>query len=72
MTRRFRELATDEQRTDLLHCLFAVASAAEDTISAEENAEIRQVAHELGFTLSELNAVRSRYAGRLSALQKEP
>lgn len=72
VTRRFRELSTAEQRTDLLHCLFAVASAAGDTISAEENAEIRQVAHELGFTLSELNAVRSRYAGRLSALQKEP
>lgn len=72
VTRRFRELSTVEQRTDLLHCLFAVASAAGDTISAEENAEIRQIADELGFTLQELNEVRVRYADRLAALRATP
>jgi hypothetical protein len=50
--------------------MFAVATANGDTISAEENATIRQVADELGFTLAELNVVRRRYADRLSALQR--
>jgi len=70
VTRRFREISTPEQREQLLHCMFAVATAAGDTISAEENATIRQVADELGFTLAELNVVRRRYADRLSALQR--
>lgn len=71
VTRRFREVSTPEQREHLLHCLFAVASAAGDTISAEESAEIRQVADTLGFTLPELNVVRRHYADRLSALRRE-
>jgi len=70
VTRRFREISTPEQREQLLHCMFAVATANGDTISAEENATIRQVADELGFTLAELNVVRRRYADRLSALQR--
>jgi len=68
VTRRFRDVSTVEQRTALLHCLFAVASAAGDAISAEENATIREISDELGFTLAELNAVRRQYADRLSAL----
>ncbi|MFI5254006.1 MAG: TerB family tellurite resistance protein [Candidatus Limnocylindrales bacterium] len=69
VTRRFREASTPDERQQLLHCMFAVATAAGDTISAEENATIRQVADELGFTLAELNVVRRQYADRLSALQ---
>jgi len=69
VTRRFREVSSAEEREQLLHCMFAVATAAGDTISAEENATIRQVADELGFTLAELNVVRRTYADRLSALQ---
>jgi uncharacterized tellurite resistance protein B-like protein len=69
VTRRFREVSTPEERERLLHCMFAVATAAGDTISAEENATIRQVADELGFTLAELNVVRRQYSERLSALQ---
>jgi uncharacterized tellurite resistance protein B-like protein len=70
VTRRFREISTTEQREHLLHSLYAVASAAGDTVSAEESAEIRQIADTLGFTLSELNVVRRQYADRLSALQR--
>lgn len=70
VTRRFREISTPAQREQILHCMFAVATAAGDTISAEENAAIRQVADELGFTLAELNVVRRHYADRLSALQR--
>jgi uncharacterized tellurite resistance protein B-like protein len=69
VTRRFREVATEDQRVDLLHCLFAVASAAGDTISAEENHEIRQVAEELGFDMGALNRVRAQYAEQYAVRQ---
>lgn len=68
VTRHWNELATPEQRESLLHCLFAVATAAGGTISAQENAEIRQVSDELGYSLAELNVVRSAYADRISAI----
>ena len=71
VTRRFREVSTAEQREGLLHCLFAVTSAAGGTISAEENAEIKQIAGEFGYTLPELNAVRRHYVDRLAALRRE-
>ena len=70
VTRRFREISTPEQREQLLHALYAVASAAGDTVSAEESAEIRQISDELGFTMAELNVIRRHYADRLSALQR--
>ena len=70
VTRRFREISTQEQREHLLHALYAVASAAGDTVSADETAEIRQIADTLGFTLSELNVVRRQYADRLAALRR--
>ena len=70
VTRRFRDVSTPEQREHLLHALYAVASAAGDTVSAEETAEIRQIADTLGFTLAELNVVRRHYADRLSALRR--
>jgi uncharacterized tellurite resistance protein B-like protein len=69
VTRRFREVSTAEQRENLLHCLFAVASAAGDTISAAESAEIKQVSDEFGYTLSELNVIRRHYSDRLAALR---
>ncbi|HEX5465674.1 MAG TPA: TerB family tellurite resistance protein [Candidatus Limnocylindrales bacterium] len=68
VTRRFREISTVEQRQQLLACLFAVAIAGDETISAEENVEIRQISDELGFTMAELNAVRSTYAGWMSSV----
>jgi uncharacterized tellurite resistance protein B-like protein len=70
VTRRFRDVSSWEERTQLLHCLFAVASAGGDTISAEESHEIRSISDELGFTLPELNEVRRQYADRLAALQR--
>jgi uncharacterized tellurite resistance protein B-like protein len=68
VTRRWAEVSTLDERQQLLGCLFAVALAGDDTISAEENAEIRQISDELGFTLAELNEVRGAYAGRMSAV----
>ena len=49
VTREFREIATAEQRLELLDCLFAVA-AADGSISTLEESQAGQIAKELGFT----------------------
>ncbi|HEV8516831.1 MAG TPA: TerB family tellurite resistance protein [Candidatus Limnocylindrales bacterium] len=70
VARRFAEISTDDERERLMHCLFAVASAAGDVITADESHEIRQIAETLGYTLAELNVFRRRYADRLAALRR--
>lgn len=59
-TRELAELATREQREELLECLFAV-SAADGAISSNEELQVRQIASELGLTHRELAAVRSKW-----------
>jgi uncharacterized tellurite resistance protein B-like protein len=71
VTREFREIATKEQCRDLLDCLFAV-SAADDSISAPEEAQIRQIASELGFDLTELVGIRSAWAHKRDVLKGLP
>jgi uncharacterized tellurite resistance protein B-like protein len=71
VTREFREIATKEQCRELLDCLFAV-SAADDSISAPEEAQIRQIASELGFDLSELVEIRSAWAHKRDVLRGLP
>jgi uncharacterized tellurite resistance protein B-like protein len=71
VARRFAEISSPEEREQMMHSLFAVASAAGDTISAHESHEIRQIAETLGYALAELNVIRRRYADRLSALRRE-
>lgn len=63
VTREFREIATEEQRRDLLECLFAVA-AADDAITGDEEAQIWQIAAELGFPHNEYVAVRLKYSDK--------
>ena len=60
VTREFRELSNRDQREDLLHCLFAVA-AADDSITSDEGAQVRQIASELGLDQREFVHVRSAY-----------
>ncbi len=67
VTREFRNTATREQRLALLDCLFAVA-AAEGSVSAEEDNEIRQVSGELRLEHRDFIAIRSAYRGHLSFL----
>lgn len=71
VTREFRSVATDEQRAELLECIYAVA-AADGTITGDESSEILQIAEELGFTRPEANALRSRYRDKLSEFQTAP
>ena len=60
VTREFMEISTAEQRQELLDCLFAV-SAADESISGVEEAQIRQIASELGFSHRDFVAARSLY-----------
>jgi uncharacterized tellurite resistance protein B-like protein len=68
VTREFREIATKEQCRELLDCLFAV-SAADDSISGPEEGQIRQIASELGFELSELTQIRAAWADKREILK---
>ena len=60
VTREFMEISTPEQRQELLDCLFAV-SASDESISGVEEAQIRQIASELGFSHRDYIAARSIY-----------
>lgn len=59
-TRELGEIATREQKEELLECLFAV-SAADGAISTKEESQVRQIASELGLGHRELAAVRSKW-----------
>jgi tellurite resistance protein len=69
VTRRVQALATPDQLERLLHCLFAVATPADETISFEENKTIREISDELGFTLAQLNDVRRTYADKMAVVR---
>ncbi len=68
VTREFAEIANDEQRSELLDCLFAV-SAADDSISTEEESQIRQIASELGFSHREFVLARRHYSDQREVLR---
>jgi uncharacterized tellurite resistance protein B-like protein len=67
--REFRDAASEDQRRDLLHCLFAV-SAADDSVSVEEEETIRQISRELLLTNDEYLAIRSAYRDKRSVLKR--
>ena len=71
VTREFRDIASEQQRVDMLRCLFAVA-AADAVISAEEEAQLWQIAGELGFSRAEFTQVRSAYTAMRTVLQHNP
>lgn len=58
--REFRDTATEQQKHELLHCLFAV-SAADDTITVVEEETVRSISRELLLTNDEYLAIRSEY-----------
>ena len=68
VTRQFREIATDEQRRELLDCLFGV-SAADDAITGEEEAQIWQIASELGFSHPDYVQARLAYSDKRTVLR---
>ncbi len=68
VTREFREIATAEQRLELLDCIFAVA-AADGSISAIEESQVGQIAKELGFTQPEFAAALAAHAKHRAVLR---
>ena len=71
VTRELAGLATAEQRREVLDCLFAVA-AADGGISSPEEAQIRQVASELGFSHGEYVAARAAWREHRDVLKGLP
>ena len=69
VTREFRALASEQQRFDLVRCLFVVA-AADSTISSEEESQVGQIAAELGVTRGEFAEIRRDFAALRSVLQQ--
>ena len=67
VTRTFAELASLEEKRAMLDCLYAV-SAADGSISAEEDHEIRRIASELMLDHQEFINARARYAEFLTLL----
>lgn len=67
--RELRDLATEDQKRELLHCLFAV-SAADDSISVAEEEAVRSIARELLLTNEEYIAIRSAYREKRAVLKR--
>ncbi len=68
VTRELAETATRDQRRHVLDCLFAV-SAADDSISGAEEAGIRQIASELGFSHREFVEARLAWSDQREVLR---
>lgn len=69
VTREFAKRASEEQRLALLEACFAVV-AADHPISAEEYAELTQIARELDLSREQLNVIRREYREHLAAIQR--
>jgi len=68
VTREFNQLASKEQKLELLDCLFSVSSS-DDSVSSSEDSEIRQIASELLLEHREFIKVRSAYRDHLEVLR---
>lgn len=69
--RELRDLATEQEKLDLLECLFAVA-AADGSVSSAEEEEIRLVSRTLVLREADYLAVRARFSGKRAVLQGWP
>jgi tellurite resistance protein len=68
VVREFAKLATDQQKQDVLRACFVVA-AASGSISAEESAEVNQIANELALDNATVSAIRADFHELLSSVQ---
>ncbi len=68
VTRQFKTLSSPEQRFELLECVFAV-TAADESITAVEEGQARQISKELGLTHAEFVAARAGYVEHVEALK---
>ena len=68
VTREFNALATHDQRVAMVAACFAI-SAVSGSISAEESAEVNQIANELGLDAATVSGIRAEYHEHLSSVQ---
>ena len=68
VVREFAKLATDQQKRDVLRACFVVA-AASGSISAEESAEVNQIAKEFDLDPDVVSSVRAEFHDLLSSVQ---
>ena len=69
VTREFTNLATEQQRMDVLRACFAI-SAASGSISAEESATLNQIASELKLETAVIASIRAEFHDRLSSVRE--
>lgn len=69
VVREFAAIATETQKIDVLRACYLV-SAADGTISAEESAEVNQIANELALDAAIVSRIRGEFHERLSAVQE--
>lgn len=67
LTRAFNAIADAEEKTRLIDCLFAVATA-EGSISLVEDEEVRAVARALLLSQQQFLTIRSRYTEQLEVI----
>ncbi|HEV8198658.1 MAG TPA: TerB family tellurite resistance protein [Candidatus Polarisedimenticolia bacterium] len=70
VAREFDQMATVEQKRDLLRCLFEVAAADHDVSVVEEN-EIRRISRELHLEHDDYISARSEFRDDLAVLKKK-
>jgi uncharacterized tellurite resistance protein B-like protein len=68
VTREFEHIATREQKLALLDCLFAV-TAADESITSEEDNVVKQVSSELKLSHDDYIAARSHFRQYLAVLK---
>lgn len=69
VVRRFKEMSTPTQRTELLDCVFAIC-AADASISVLEEGQAGQIARELGLSHDEFVAARVTYQQHLESVKR--
>jgi len=69
VTRRFKETTSQQQRTELLDCIFAV-SASDESISVLEESQAGQIAKELGLSHNDFVNARLTYREHLETLKQ--
>ena len=69
VTREFANLASEQQRIDVLRACFAVG-AASGSISAEESATLNQIANELRLDTAAISTIRAEFHERLSSVRE--
>jgi tellurite resistance protein len=69
VTREFTNLATVQQRIDVLRACFAVGAASGE-ISAEESATLNQIANELKLETAVVASIRAEFHDRLSSVRE--